>query len=444
MNFHNRHFLRSISLHWGRKSYCTIGIIGVLLSSALYSEGICNQDDIIRAGNLFREGKFLEAEVVYTKIVESEPENYQALLSLGRINLYKNSLEESERFLKKAMEINSEDETPKALLAEAYYRRDNFQEAAPLFRAFGQIPMADKLDYLSEKMPYHIESEVDSTAVEFVQIDPLPMVKMRVNNSEEALFFVDTGGWELIIETKFAEKVGAKKFGGRLAGYAGGKPDKTFHGAVDQVEIGDFTVKNVPVNINKSPQGIAAQMGQPIRGVIGTVFLYHFIFTFDYPGGKLVLQRKTEENERRMKNKILSKDNTVVPFWMSGDHFVVAWGTVNKSKPVLFFVDTGLAGGGFTGTDKIVEMAQIKLPEGSHDGIGGGGRVSVKQAIVDEITLGDAREENIIGVFGVIPDLEDILGYEAGGIISHDFFKPYELTLDFTTMNLILKRVKNE
>lgn len=439
MNSFNQYFLRKYRIGCESKRRYKILVILLLFLIPFYSECMNSKDHIAKAERLFKEGKFIEAEDVYAGVLNKEPDNYQVVLSLGRINLYKNSLEESEKWLKKAIKLNPEDREPKVLLAEAYYRRDNFRETAPLFRSIGRIPMADKLQYLSHRVPYQIESSVDITSVEFVQTDPLPIVKMRINNSEEALFLIDTGGWELIIDTEFAEKVGVKKFGGRLATFAGGRQDSVYHGVVDLVDIGDFTIKNVPVHIKNNR--MAAMMGKPIRGVIGTVFFYHFIFTFDYPDGKLILQCKTKDNIKNMKNQVQSNDNIVVPFWMSGDHIIVAWGTVNRSKQMLFFVDTGLAGGGFTGTERTVKEAKIQLPEESFEGVGGGGKVRVKQAIVDELTLGDAKEKKVMGIFGAIPpDFENRFGYRIAGIISHGFFRPYKLTFDFTTMNLILER----
>ena len=446
MNLFNQHFLRSYGFGWTSKMQFTAVVVLLLLlvPVSVYSKDASNQESMAYADSLLEEGKFTEAEDAYWEIAKKKPDNYQAVLSMGRINLYKNSLEESEKWLKKAIKLNSEEKEPKALLAEAYYRRDDFKKAAQLFRALDKIPMADKLQYLSDREAYKIESDVDVTSVEFVQTDPLPIVRMRINQGEEALFLIDTGGWELIINTELAEKVGAKKFGGQLATFAGGKQDSTFHGVVDQVEIGDFTVKNVPVHIRKRVKGLGPMMRQPIQGVIGTVFLYHFIFTFDYPDGKLILHRKTDENIRKMKNQVKSKDKIVVPFWMAGDHIMVAHGTVNQSKPVLFFVDTGLAGGGFTGTDWLVQEANIQLSEETFEGMGGGGNVTVRTAVADEITLGDAREKKVMGIFGAMPpDFGEKFGLRIGGIISHGFFRPYRLTFDFTTMNLILERMND-
>jgi hypothetical protein len=421
------------------RSLAIIGLTSTLLT--VFPLNGCRRPamDIHRADQLYQEGKFEDAETAYEALAASEPDHYDALLTLGKLNLYKNSFKKSEQWLRKAMELQPEEEGPRSLLAELYYRQDRFNDAAPLFRALGKEGMADKLESMGNRTPYLVESDVDVTSVGFVRTDPLPLVKLRINGVE-ALFVIDTGGWELSIDPELAETVGARRFGGQLATYAGGLQDTTYHGTVDWVQAGDFTIKNVPVNISNAMKGFATALREPIRGVIGTVFLYHFIFTIDYPDGKLILQRKTEKNIESMRGLVGSKENIAVPFWMSGDHIIVAWGTVNQSEPVLFFVDTGLAGGGFMGTDWLAEKANIQLPEETQEGVGGGGKVRFKTAVLDEVTLGDARETDVVGVFGGTPNLGDRFGYRIAGIISHGFFRPFKLTFDFTTMHLLLER----
>lgn len=58
----------------------------------------------------------------------------------------------------------------------------------------------------------------------------------------------------------------------------------------------------------------------------------------------------------------------------------------------------------------------------------------------NEITLGEAKQANIGGVAGAFPSsLENSLGFRLGGLVSHSFFGPYRLTLDFINMRLRLE-----
>lgn len=131
----------------------------------------------------------------------------------------------------------------------------------------------------------------------------------------------------------------------------------------------------------------------------------------------------------------------VVPFWMAGDH-MVAWGTVNKSEPLLMFVDTGLAGFEFTCPESTLREAGVKvLEDQAREGIGGGGKTKVVPFITDELTLGSVKAKNIPGVFSPFPpSLEHGMGFRIGGLISHGFLRPYALTIDFTGMRFFLHR----
>jgi hypothetical protein len=142
-----------------------------------------------------------------------------------------------------------------------------------------------------------------------------------------------------------------------------------------------------------------------------------------------------------MEQEAQSKNSIIVPFWMAGDHYMVAWGTVNKSQPLLFFVDTGLAGGGFTCPESTLKEAGISLQESlSGEGIGGGGKVKVTPFVVQELALGEAKELNVQGLYtGPFP-LENAFGFRIGGLISHGFFRSYAFTLDFAGMRYFLTR----
>jgi predicted aspartyl protease len=398
--------------------------------------------DLAPADALFKAGKFAEAEKAYARVVAGDPRNLRATGRLGYIALLSNRLDEAQRWLEKAVALKPDEAPAKALLAEAFYRRDDFAKAAPLLRDAGQEAEAAKLESFKGVTPYQISGEAESTSLKFVVTDPLPLVRVRVNGGEEVNFLIDTGAAEVVLDTEFAKEVGVKTFGSRTGTFAGGKRADVQQGRVDALALGAFTVKNLPVGVLPTRRFSGPIFGgRRVDGILGTVLFYHFLATLDYPNGELVLRRNTDAARKRLEEEAKAGKSSAVPFWMAGDHFMVAWGRVEQSDPVLLFVDTGLAGGGVTLAESTLKEAGIKLAEDqAGEGIGGGGRVKVTPFRVKELSLGDVKEQNVRGLFSGAFPLENRLGFRIGGIISHGFFRPYALTFDFTGMRLLLRR----
>ena len=400
-------------------------------------------DQIKTADDLFQAGKFAEAGAGYKAVVLDNPNSFQAFRRLGEIALFGNQLKVAQKWLKKALLINPNDRQANALLAEALYRQDDFQKAAPLLRFLGRESAAQALESFKDIQPYQIEGKSQFTSLKCVSTDPLPVIRVRVNDTEEVNFIIDTGGAEVIIDPELANRVKALQFGSETGTFAGGKQAALQHGRIDSITLGEFKIRNVPVQILNTRQFSAAAQGNRVDGVLGTVMLYHFLSTLDYPNGQLILRRKTTGHLKRLTQAARSGTEIIVPFWMAGDHYVVAWGSINNSQPFLFFVDTGLAGAGFTCPDSTVKEAGIKLPEGgnSGEGVGGGGKVRAVPFKADDLSFGEAREKNIIAIAGVFPPkLENTFGFRIAGLISHQFFRPYALTIDFTGMKILLER----
>lgn len=405
-----------------------------------------NSRTVESADGLFKTGNFGDAEKLYAKVATEDPKHYQAALRLGQIALLGNKLDDAQKWLAKAMALKREENAPKALLAEVYYRRDDFAAAASLFAAAGREAKAKKLESFTGSVPYQIEGGSQITSLKFINTDPLPLVKVRVNGSEEVNFLIDTGGGEVIIDTEFARKIGARQFGAHQWTFGGDQKADMGEGRVDSLMLGDFRVKNVPVNILSTRRFAAAANGKPVDGIIGTIMLYHFVSTLDYPNGELNLRRRTAGNLKRLEQQSASEKQIVVPFWLAGDHLMLAWGTLGKSKPVLFYVDTGLAGAAFTGPQSIIDEAGIQLPaEALGEGEGGGGKMKITPFVVSELSLGEARGQNLTGIFGPFPaSIENSHGFRVGGLISHQFFKPYALTFDFDGMRFFLKSMTSK
>ncbi len=417
---------------------------------------------IAEAGALYSEGRFDEAEEAYLGALALAPDNAAILERLGTIALWRNDLQQAEGRLEAALQNTPWyrsfwplDVNLKYRLGVTYLRQDRFTELNQLYReARGPVAIGpfQFLDAFAEQMalfegqtPYEIEGP-DETRVDFIVTDPLPVVELSINGGEPICFIVDTGGMELVLDDDLAEEVGAQIAGSFTGSYGGQKEAATGLGRVDSVSIGDFIVRNVPVHTLDTDPWSSDLGGLEVRGVVSTRFLMHFLATIDYPGGALILRRTTAENLEALEAELASAQTKVIPFWLIETHYIVAWGTVNDIDPMLFFVDTGLAGGGFTASESVLEEAGIPVDwTQAEEEAGGGGAFLSVDIVVDRLTLGSGENEvveiHVPGSASEAPPsiLGDTLGFRIGGLISHEFFRGHALTLDFTGMRLILQ-----
>ena len=455
---------RLIAKRIGR--YALVVVILAIIGTAIVWQGEKIDPDAkaqLEVGNqLYQQGQFDEAEVAYLNALKLGPENAIVLEKLGLIALWRNNVTEAEGYFIEALS-----HTPwyrnywplnvnlKYNLGMTYLRQDRFKDLAQLFqKARGPVavgPLRD-LDAFGKQMalfanetPYFIEGP-DETRVDFVITDPLPVVEVSVNGSDPQLFIIDTGGMEVVLDDDFAEQIGAQTAGSLEGTYAGGKKAETGLGRVDAIILGDFVVRNVPIHILDTDQWAPLFGGMKIKGVVSTRLLMHFLSTIDYPGGTLILQRMTASNMKSLESQASLNEAKAIPFWLIGTHYIVAWGTVNNLEPMLFFVDTGLEGAAFTAPESVLQEARIPVDwTTAHAGIGGGGEIQEVDIVIDHLTLGtgenEVRENNLAGVASEKPPsiLGNKLGFNIGGLISHQFFRNYAVTLNFTEMNLIMQ-----
>jgi hypothetical protein len=183
-----------------------------------------------------------------------------------------------------------------------------------------------------------------------------------------------------------------------------------------------------------------------VRGFICTRLLMHFLSTIDYSNESLIFRRKTLANLQKLETEAEAQGVKEIPFWLIQTHYMVAWGTANGKGPMLFFVDTGLGGKGFTAPEPILQEAGITLDwTKAQEGIGGFGKDEVLDIVIDQLTLGTESdkvvERKVPGVVTKKPPsiLGHQLGFQIGGLISHQFFRNYALTFDFVGMRLFLE-----
>ncbi|NTU63582.1 MAG: tetratricopeptide repeat protein [Chloroflexi bacterium] len=419
--------------------------------------------DLSAADALYRAGKFAEAEAAYRKVKALDPKNSLVLERLGLIALWNNRPQEAGLDLKEALRCTPRYKNFWPFNAElnyrlglTYYRQDQFAKAAQRFHeAAGPIAigpfrelnaLARQTALFTHAVPYVIEGP-EQSQIDFMVTDPLPVIEVSVNGGRPLHFFIDTGGAEIILDKKLAEEVKAEMAGAFSTDYAGKKKAETGLGKIDSIRVGEIVVRNMPIHTLDVSSMSSVFNGLEIHGVIGTRFLMHFLSTIDYVNGALLLRRLTQATAQSLEAQIVAGGAKAIPFWLIDTHYMVSWGTVNHRGPMLLFVDTGLAGNGFTAPEPVLQDAGIIVDwTQTAEGIGGGGKIKGTGIVVDRLTLGTGVNEIVenkvpgVAIEKSVSILGDQLGFHIGGLISHQFFRNYALTLDFNNMHLLIQR----
>lgn len=428
-------------------------ILLVLVVATLFQGQAASEptrSDADSAAQLFKAGKFTEAGDIYARIVAQDPKDYAAVLQLGRIALLANRLDDAQRWFEAAIALQPGDDA-KVMLAETFYRRDDFLKAASALDGVDvganrliieQYPTLNvaKLESFRGQTPYELHGEGRTTRLKFLNTPSLPVVSVRVNGGDEVNFFIDTGGSELGLDTDFAKELGLPQFGDVQGTFSGGEQARVGQSRIEQLKLGDWTMRNLPVMTLPFRQFSAGLGVKRIDGVIGTTLLYHFLTTLDFPKRELVLRRKDAESLKMFAAESSGK-SVAVPFWMASDHFMVGWGRVETMPPALLFVDTGLAGAGVKLAEPVIKKAGIKLEQDKpSEGAGGGGTLKIVPYTVSRLSFGDVQEDNVAGIYDGPFPWENTFGFHLAGMVGHDFFKPYAVTFDFESMRIFLTR----
>ena len=388
-----------------------------------------------------RPESFVAAAEKFAEAMALDDTDAEAAMRLGQIALYSNRLDEARDWLGKAITLRADWLQPRVLLAETYYRLNDFAKAAVELRAAGPNPIASmqnfltlnlpKLESFGTTRPYVLSGNGETTRLKFVRTDPLPLVRVRVNGGEEVVFFIDTGGGEVIIDSAFANELGIEQFPTTVKGtFAGGKSGPMGAGRIDSLRLGDWTVADLPVQIVDT-RVFSDILGERIDGCIGTVILSRFLSTIDYKRGELVLSRGS--------GAVAPPGAVSMPFWLTGDHYMVSYGTVNDLPPQLFFIDTGLTDAGVNLRRQVIDEAGIVLDESrASEGVGGGGVLKSIPYTVPEVMLGGWSETDVAGVFDGPLASEDHFGFYVQGLVGHEFFDGHTVTFDFDAMRIII------
>jgi predicted aspartyl protease len=390
--------------------------------------------ELAAAQQLYADGKFAQAQDAAQKLSDGDKYSVAGLQLRARLELSANNVSAAQADLLQARRLDLHNRTTLQLLALAFTRADRFADAAPFLEQVDKVAEARQAQALAGTEAYHIEGLGLEDRIRLIRVDPLPVVAVRLNGGDVMYFLVDTGGPEVLLDSSLADKLDLKDMGATEGTFAGGTQQSIGHSVLPSLAIGLWVVHNVPVILKSTEPYKAAGGGLDIRGVIGTEFLAQFVSTLDYRNNELILRRKPgapgAETSAQLAQRMTAAAAQAVPMHWVGDHYLLAEGTVNGAGPMQFFVDTGLAGFGFTAPDSTLKAAGI--PRDAQP---------VQPITVKTLTLGPITEHDVAGLAGPFPpSLQHSTGVQIGGIVSHTFFRAFAVTFDFGNMTLWLQR----
>jgi tetratricopeptide (TPR) repeat protein len=428
-DFHDpdrRAFLRRAGLA------AVVGAVLPVMGSAAGTAFASTQDPDL----LFKEGRFTEAERGYRRLLREDPQNAHATAQVGYIALLSNRFNAAEAFLSSAVSLNPDDVASKRRLAECLVRQDKHARAVPLLRATGSPrdeAIATQYAHLTGT-PWQVYG-AQSTHVPFHTMDPVPSVEASVNGGQPKKFFLDTYA-TLDLSQEIAEEAGLREVA-TISGVANNHPVNLYLGVLDSFKIGNIEIRNLPVQWNDAQRPPLPDGSQP-AGAFGTTIFYHFLTTMDYAGQALILRRKTGYQQHRFQ----AKDQ--LPLWLAGDHYPCTLGSLGDYGPRMVTVDTGGIGSGLDTTVEIAERVGIKVDyDHPIEEFG----TKIYPITADRISLGGAVGRNLPGhaaetVFPGLPGPGQSaqFGFDMIANFTHEFFKPFAITFNYTDMKLFITR----
>ncbi|GAA2078574.1 tetratricopeptide repeat protein [Actinomadura alba] len=388
------------------------------------------------ADALFKAGKFEQAGRAYEEILKKDPKNVHAARQRGYVGLLGNKFAEAEKYLKMALELAPDDKDANRFLADCYIRQDKFSLSVPCWLAAGREVFAKWFGAVRGE-PYQIHGDIGR--VPWQQMDPSPLVEASVNGGPPKRFMPYTGAPWLGMSAEVAKEAGLSPVAKQQIEYLDGTAWQYF-GVLESFKLGGIELRNIPVEWSESDQ---VSPGGPNDGIIGTWVFYHLLTTFDYAARSLILRRRTPETASKARADAERAGAKPLPLWLAREHMLHSRGSVAGSGTRV----VGLSIGGTTESAAVMSeetSKQLRIRTDydrpletfahSHPTV-------AYPCYPKEIRLGDAAAKEVYCMAN--PSRSPAPnGFDVLAAFFHPFYKPYNVTLDFTDMNVYIARGK--
>ncbi|HEY3638000.1 MAG TPA: aspartyl protease family protein [Rhizomicrobium sp.] len=382
----------------------------------------------------FHQGEFDQAKAGYAAVPKSSPHYADAQRGLGEIALFENRLGEADVLLANAHKLNPADLHTVGLMAQSMEREGRYADMVQLLRQVGRPERAVEFEMFSKVTPYRIPAHQATATIPMEWTDPLPVVKAKVNDFE-GLFLIDTGAPEIILDPDFARFAHVQTSNDQTKGAApGARTSPINFGRIAKFTLPGVETDDIPAMLLSTRGFTASARNKRVAGIIGTEFLSHYRATLDYPHDRLILEPHDAPAHG-------GGSLAEVPFWLIGDHFIVAMGRLDQGPKQLILADTGVGAYSFSAPQSTLRDAGIAVPSTQVPAKSPIGEPPSAKFPIAKLSFGTLTESNLEGIYGIFPPgLEDGLGVHVGGVVSHGFFHNYAVTLDFGRMTISFRK----
>jgi len=385
---------------------------------------------------LMRLARFEDATRVFGRVLDLDPRDAGANAGLGKMALFRDALADADTLLSRSVASDRDPETVRDLYA-TWIREGRWADAAAIAEEAGEPGRHDALLDAVEHPPCAISDGPDEDHVGFVIVYPVPCVRARVGG-ESVLLALDTGVRGMLLDTRVARLAGVRMSAGQTSQLWLGRPQSTTEGSLPKLEIGRFTLHDVPVGVlSLHTYGLQLNpRSEPVVGVIGVQVLRAFVPTFDYRRGELEL--------RRPRIRPAYGSGTIhVPFEIRGEADLFVHAVVAGGRPMALEVHSGFPECGFAAPD--VVLAEVGLKPGGVSKAMGGASGFMKgspwaRVMVPSITVGGVVQSGVPG-WSLKSDGVDLwrYGVRSDGYLAHDFFRGWRVTYDWSARQLVFE-----
>jgi tetratricopeptide (TPR) repeat protein len=397
----------------------------------------------VLGATLLTAGRFEEAKPVFYNAVRLNKKESLAWAGHGMLDFYENRIFDSLDNLREAVFHAPYEPDYLFALAQVSARAERYADAASAYYKFLSVSkdtdddrrqrikgLISFLRFLGRKEQLYVALGKENTSVPIKLAGNRPIIQLRVNDRRDPLNFVlDTGSGISVISQKTAERLNIDPVarGGYAKGIGGDGRFEIVYGFIREVDIGDVTVRNVPVYIRKFH--MQSSDGQEVDGYIGLSLISKFLTTLDYGNLTFSLAKKDPDTQPDAP----AEGGMSLPLRLTSSGFLS--GEVKLEgvpEPLNFIVDTGASISVIS--DDVANMSGIsgfetreKMRVVGSAGITDG----VSSFLLPRVSFGSHTRESISAIALDLDMINEASGFEQSGILGGNFLRNYRMTFDF-------------